>query len=288
MLRSTLILLLAIVSIPLLAQERIQPGKMYKGGDQIYAPLTGTVLTIPDHWRGYGTLETEMLTLSSDTSNATLRIFSVQDNLVSIKNRLPMGVELAPGVEIKPKGDITFGDNILSSELYMTNDPKISGYFFVKCGEFGNCVGFLFGTQTKTHELYLDGLNEMMHEVSLQEPSIVEPGADFDWAKELGEKHLFHYESNNSGIMGNQLWLCSDGSFTAKLKRKGMFNDKSQKKIKGNHSGTYRLEGVGTTGTIILYFPKFKEERSFPTEFKEGEIYINGVKYFKAVHTKCQ
>lgn len=288
MFKSTLILLLALFSHLLLAQEVIQPGKMYKGGDQIYAPFTGTLLTIPEHWRGYGTLETEMLTLSSDTSDASLRIFTVEDNLVSIKNSLPMGIELAKGAEIKPTGEITFDDNILSTELYMTNNPNISGYFFVKCGEYGNCVGFLFGAQTNKHQLYLKGLNQMLQEVSLQQPSMKELGENFNWAQELNGQYLFHYESNNSGIMGNQLWLCSDGSFTAKLKRKGMFNDKSQKKIKGNHSGTYSFKGVGPTGTLVLYFPKFKEERTFSTELKLGEVYIEGIKYFKAVHNKCQ
>jgi len=271
------------------AQERIQAGKLYKGGDYLYAPLTGTSLTIPEHWRGYGTRETEMLTLSSDTSNATLRIFSVKDNLVSIKSRMQNGFEITPGVEILPVGDAKFEDNILSTELTMSNDKNISGYYFVKCGEYGNCVGFLFGTQTKTHASYFDGLYEMLHEVTLEEPKIVEPGGDYDWAKELNGKHLFHYESSRSGTLGNQLWLCDDGTFTAKLKRKGMFNQGNQRKIKGNHSGTYRFEGVGTEGVLALTFTSRDGfEMVLKATWKAGDIYFNGVKYYKAVHQKCR
>lgn len=289
MLRTTLILALSLFTLGSIAQEVVQSGKMYKGGEKIYDPQTGTTMTIPEHWRGYGTLDVEMLTLNSDTSNASLRIFGVQDNLVSIKNRLPSGVELAPGVVIKPKGEITFGDNILSTELFMTNDPNISGYYFVKCGDYGNCIGFLFGASTKTHELYFDALNEMLHEVTLGQPTQVEPGEDFNWSKELSDKHLFHYESNNTGIMGNQVWLCENGTFTAKLKRKGMFKEGQQGRIRGNQSGTFHFEGVGKQGVLVMKFDKYKDQEfRLDTEYREGDIYINGIKYFKAIHTKCR
>jgi len=273
----------------LYAQERIAPGRMYQGGDQLYAPLTGTTLTVPPHWMGYGTTETEMLTLNSDTSSATLRIFSVQDNLVSIKSRIKNGFQITAGVSILPIGEPLFEDNILSVELTLSNDPNISGYYFVKCGEYGNCVGFLLGTQTKTHSRYFDGLYKMLHEVSLDEPKIVEPGADFDWSKELSGKHLFHYKSNNSGILGNQIWLCSDGTFTAKIKRKGMFNEGDQKKLKGNHSGTYRFEGVGLKGSLILVFSgRTDYEITLEGTWRDEDIYFNGVKYYRAIHQKCR
>lgn len=289
MFRITLSFLGLLCLLSLSAQERIQPGKMYKGGDYLYAPLTGTSLKIPAHWRGYGTQETEMLTLSSDTSNATMRIFSVQDNLVSIRSRISSGFEISPGVVIMPVGEPNFSDNILSTELVMSNDKNISGYYFVKCGEYGNCLGFLFGTQTKTHTLYFDGLNEMLHDVTLEEPKIVEAGGDFNWANELGGKHLFHYESNRSGTLGNQIWLCSDGTFTAKIKRKGMFNQGNQKKIKGNHNGTYRFDGVGTQGKLILVFESMDSvSMELAGAWKDGDIYFNGIKYYKAVHQKCK
>lgn len=274
--------------ISLNAQERIQQGKMYKGGDFVYAPLTGTYFTIPEHWRGYATQETEMMTLSSDTSNATLRIFSVKDNLVSIKKRINAGFQITPGVVIRPIGEPNFQDNILSTEVSMSNDKNISGYYFVKCGEYGNCIGFLFGTQTKTHGLYFDGLYEMLHKVALKEPTIVEPGADYNWSKELSGKHLFHYESSSSGTLGNQLWLCADGTFTANLKRKGMFNKGNQKKIKGNHSGNYRLEGIGKEGVLVLTFDSMNGyEMVLKGVWKDNEVYFNGVKYYKAIHQRC-
>jgi hypothetical protein len=286
--RFFLSLLLLFSIFNLAGQERIQQGKMYSGGDHVYAPLTGTSMVIPEHWRGYGTQETEMLTLSSDTSNATLRIFSVQDNLVSIKNRLKGRFEIAPGVAIIPIGEATFTDNILSTELTMSNDKNISGYLFVKCGRYGNCVGFLFGSQTKTHELYYDELNKVLHQVELSEPKIVEPGGDYNWANELNGKHLFHYESSRSGTLGNQLWLCSDGTFTANLKRKGMFNKGNQRKIRGNHSGKYKFEGIGKEGVLILNFDKMDGyEMVLKGTWEDNEIYFNGVKYYRAVHQKC-
>lgn len=289
MLKTVCSIVFILMAFQLSSQERIQQGKMYKGGDQVYAPLTGTYITIPEHWRGYATQETEMMTLSSDTSSATLRIFSVQDNLVSIKNRMNNGFEIAPGAVIKPIGTPSFEDNILTSEVTMSNDKNISGYFFVKCGEYGNCVGFLFGTQTKTHALYFDKLNDLLHQVTLKEPTIVEPGADFDWSTALSGKHLFHYESNSSGTLGNQIWLCSDGTFTANLKRKGMFNNGNQKKIKGNHTGTYRLEGVGLEGVLVMNFDRMDGyEMVLKGTWKENEVYFNGVKYYKAVHQKCK
>ena len=283
----SIIFLLLLVNLN--GQERLQQGKMYKGGDYVYAPQTGTYFTIPAHWRGYATQETEMMTLSSDTSNATLRIFSVKDNLVSIKNRMTSGFQITPGVVIKPVGNPTFEDNILSAEVKMSNDKNISGYYFVKCGEYSNCVGFLFGTSTKTHTSYFDELDKMLHDVALKEPTLVEPGADFDWSKELSGKHLFHYESSSSGTLGNQLWLCADGTFSANLKRKGMFNKGNQKKIKGNHSGTYRFEGVGKEGVLVMTFDSMDGyEMVLKGVWKENDIYLNGVKYYKAIHQKCK
>ena len=272
----------------LAAQEVIQAGKMYQSGDQLYVPLSGISMTIPPHWRGYGTRETEMLTLNSDTSNATLRIFVVQDNLVSMKSALPKGIVLGPDVEIKTKGEITFEENMLSAELYMSNDPNISGYYLAKCGEFGNCVGFLLSTQSKTHTRYFNGLKQLMLDLKLEKPSISAVGADYNWAKELTNKYIFHYESNRTGTLGNQIWLCPDGSFTAKIKRKGMFNQGQQKKIKGNYSGKYRIEGTGLEGVLILSFPKLNgEERIFKTNLINEEVYIEGIIYYMAINTKC-
>lgn len=66
--RSIFSVLLFMLIFGAMAKERIQIGKMYKGGDYVHTPLTGIYMTVPEYWRGYATAETEMMTLSSDTS----------------------------------------------------------------------------------------------------------------------------------------------------------------------------------------------------------------------------
>lgn len=284
----TVILFLSILTFTSFGQEAVEAGKMYKGGENIFDPETGTTLTIPPHWRGYATMQTDMLTLNSDTSNASLRIFAVEDNLVSIKNQLNTGIEIGPGSYIKPKGEITFDDNILVAELYLTDDPKTSGYYMVKCGQYGNCIGYLFGAETRNYKDYYEAVYSNFQAITLGQPTQGAAGENYNWAAELSGKYLFHYESNNTGIRGNQIWLCSDGSFTANLKRKGIFKEGDDRRIRGNHFGKYKLEGIGKEGVIVLNFDKVEEEIVLKTEFRDGDIYINNIKYFVASNTKCQ
>lgn len=67
-----------------------------------------------------------------------------------------------------------------------------------------------------------------------------------------------------------------------------MLNKGNQRKITGKHSGRYRLEGIRKEDVLVMTFDRLDGyEMVLKTTWKDQEIYLNGVKYYKAIHQKC-
>ncbi|WP_268122738.1 hypothetical protein [Roseivirga pacifica] len=282
-------LLLVLLSFSSFAQETIRTGKIYKGGDYIDIPWHGIKLTIPPKWKGYATEGTEMLTLSNDTANVTLRGFPVEDNLQIIKAELVSGMELTPGIEIKSAGEVKTTATSLKSELKISSNSQNNGYLQIECGESGQCVGLLINTNARNHASFESTLQTFFDNMEIGEPTAPSANSSYVWSEELNDKHIFHYESSLKGTLDNEFWLCPDGTFTARIKRKGTFKNYSGRTLRGKQKGTYKIEGKGEEGRIILTFSHSPNTQVIlEGKQQNGEIYFNDVKYFLAYHGNCK
>lgn len=270
-----------------LPQQRLQPSKTYTEGDTIVAPLYGISFVIPDHWSGFLTRETQVFTLNSDTTgDVKVIVFPSEGKLEDIEARWSKGVELSPEFKVMPTGALVVSEGELTCEFHLENNESLKGYVLAKCGGYGHCYTMVLTAPYNIYTRYKTTLHKLSGRMDFVEPSITGPYEEFDWSETLSHKYLFTYQSGGGSTKGNHLWLCPDGTFHAKLQRRGLLKD-AVGDYKGRHTGTYQTEGKGPSGKLLL---RFKELSSLDLnlEIKDDLIFINGERYSIAENKKCK
>ena len=269
------------------AQERVKPSKGYLAGDTIISPLYGIKLILPDHWNGFLTRGTEVFTLSSDTTGETsIMIFPSEESLKTIETRWNGHVELSPGIDIIPTIPPKIKEDKLQTEFSFSGNENRMGYSIAQCGDYGFCyTAFLIVNKTSGPN-YRNTMDKLSKYITFFEPTITEYYGDYNWEQELNGKYLITYERGGGSTKKNHLWLCEDGTFQSRITRKGGLKG-STGKYKGKLSGTYSIDGIGSTATILLNFEKLSP-LELPLEIKDEVIYMNGLRYSVGGHNQCK
>ena len=286
-LSTALIITLMAINLPVKAQERVKPSRVYQAGESITAPVYGLTLILPENWRGYLTRETSIFTLNCDSVNdVNIRVFPSEESLASIKARWSQGVELSPGLKAMPIGEVEKTHNGLKTEFEFNGNPGVKGFSRVECGSYGHCYTAFITAPTTIYKDYINALEKLAEGTSFKEPWLEDFYGDHDWNEALSAKYIFNYDIGEGSRKTNQLWLCENGTFETKIIRK-----KALKGIAGPYhgkqKGTYRIEGVGPTGVLILEFKDLAPLR-LDLLFKEEHIFINEQRFLASAHDKCQ
>ncbi|MEM9327455.1 MAG: hypothetical protein AAGA85_17445 [Bacteroidota bacterium] len=279
-------LLAFAMCFPLLAQDRVQPARDYKAGEEFYAPLNGIKFRVPEGWSGYVPMGTDVFSMRLDSARELdIMVRAGADNLEQIKARLDQGSEMARGIFARPIGEFEINGSRVTGSFYFSNDKSRKGHVLAKCGEFGKCATMVVITPAPSHEKYKDLLAGIADNLFFVAPTLEEQFADYDWSVQLRGKYLVLYEGTNTSLKANHLWLCSDGTFRSKAERKG--EQKGQAgPYSGNKKGTYRLMGMGMQGRLVLEYKK-ADDLDIILTLKDQQVYLNGDRYVVSNNTKC-
>src|SRR5882672_7931436 len=101
-----LIIIATIFSLPLVAQNkksRLQPGRLYEGGETLFAPRFGFTAKVPDGWQGLLPEGSEVFSLSSMTAVfGEMYVFGrEQGDLNSMKAAWAKGFDLTETIRLK-------------------------------------------------------------------------------------------------------------------------------------------------------------------------------------------
>ena len=276
-----------LLNTALSAQERVQPNKGYLAGETIESPLYGIKLVLPDHWNGFLARDTEVFTLNSDTTLETsIMIFPSEENLKAIESRWNSKVELSPGMELIPSEPPRIRDGKLKSEFTFSGDQTRMGYSLAQCGDFGFCYTAFLIINKSSGPKYQGVLDKLSEHIGFFAPTLTSIYGDYNWADQLKGKYVVTYETAGYSVKQNHLWLCEDGTFQARIKRKGGFKG-STGKYKGKLRGTYQIEGIGANGKILLNFEKLSP-LELPLEIRDDVVYMNGLRYSISEHNQCK
>ncbi len=283
----TMAIILSFCHVNCLAQERVKPSKAYRAGDTIQSPLYGIRLILPEHWNGFLSRGTEVFSLNADTTmETTLMIFPSEEDLKNIETRWNRKIELSPGVEILPVEPPKIDKGKLQTEFSFSGNENRMGYSMAQCGDYGFCYTAFLITNKAKGAYYANTMEQLSQYITFFEPTLTDFYGDYQWANELGNKYMVTYESAGYSTRQNHLWLCKDGTFEAQIKRKGGFKGTTGD-YKGKQKGTYKIKGVGSTGSILLNFNKLSP-LELPLEIKEEVIYMNGLRYSVSNNIKCR
>jgi len=258
-------------------------------GDTINAPMFGIKMILPAHWNGFLARGTEVFTLESDTAlGTTIMVFPSEEDLNKIEARWNGGVELSPGMDLVPTEPPKIREGKLKSEFKFSGDENRIGYSFAQCGDFGYCYTALLVVNKSSAHHYRDVVDKLSDYVSFYEPTLTDFYGDYNWSEQLKGKYMVTYESAGGySVKQNHLWLCEDGTFISRIKRKGGFKGTTGD-YKGKLRGTYQIDGVGSTGKLLLNFDKLSP-LELPLEIKEDVVYMNGLRYSVASeHDQCK
>jgi hypothetical protein len=292
--KALFVIIATILSVQSVAQKksRLQPGRLYEGGETLFAPRLGFTAKVPDGWQGLLPEGTEVFSLSSMTSVfGEIYVFGrEQGDLNAMKVVWGKGIDFTESIKLKAIDPVIKND-ILSSEVIGEGDAINKGnraFAIAKCNPSGPCVTLLTLAPIQFFEAVKNVAIKFMETSSFEPPSNAPIHADLEWKEFLSNKSLLAYIDMDGGSKQNTVDFCADGTFTSSVKKKG-FLKKENPKYNGNNAGQWTVEGVGEQTKLRL---TFKKKDVPPLEvtltIKEEKIFANGERYFIAQSTKCK
>jgi len=270
------------------AQDRLKPGQIYQQGQEIFAPMVGYKGVVPEDW--FGTLpqgEEVFLMIPNGNANGYMFISANQYPISILKENWKHDFSLTDEIVISLKGETKIEGNKMTGEFDVTGarEPFV-GYAEAIEGGYGWTVVMILLSPVSQQETYMKNFKQLLASSVIEEPSLGTMYGDFDWAKFLKNKYLMSYISSTQFKEQDEIWLCPDGTFRAKIKSKGrLVVEKSP--YKGNNKGTWTAEGVGENGLLHLMMPK-SDDITLKMEIKDDKIFINGGRFFALESDSCK
>jgi len=261
------------------SNKTLRPGKMYNQGEEIFAPRVGIKSTIPKGWAGMLPQGSEVfLLMAQDGENGEIyAAANYNDDIKSAKERWNKGVEIVSDIVVKSTGNSGMrGEDTYYSELEIIQHKGIKAqskaYAEIKCGPFGNCVAVMLVYSSGNYEKQIAALSGFMDEMEFIEPREGNMYSDFDWSEFLSSKYLTSFRYTDTSGKQNQIWLCPDGTFRSIIKRKGLAKT-GDKSLNGRKSGTWKAEGIGEQGALLLKMKKIPDEIRVELRVEEDKFY---------------
>ncbi len=270
------------------AQDRLKPGAIYQQGEEIFAPMVGYKGVVPDGW--FGTLpqdEEVFLMIPNGNTNGYMFISANQYPISTLKENWKLDFSLTDEIVVSIKGVPKIEGNNMTADFDVTGTREpFAGYAVAIEGGFGWTIVTILLSPVSQKETYLKNFDQLLASSVIEKPSIGTIYGDFDWAKFLKNKYLMSYISSNQYKEQDEIWLCPDGTFRAKIKSKGrLVVEKSP--YKGNNKGTWTAEGIGEKGLLHLVLPK-QNDVTLKMEIKDDKIFINGGRFFALEYNDCK
>jgi hypothetical protein len=290
--RSVTVLLLFFISFACGAQsgKRIQPGKVYEAGEALYAPRFGFRASVPTGWIGVLPRQSEVFLLTSYTSPAEVFVLARESATIDqLKKEWDLGFEMNNQIRLTAKGS-TVTNNTLSAEVVAVGDyinKSMRGYAVARCSDGGSCVTALAVMPTPQFEEIKKLVDAFMAAATFEAPSFASPYADFVWKDFLTSKMVTTYSYLVDGSKESTVHLCADGSFTAKVTKKGILKNQNPD-YKGKLAGKWTVEGIGERGKLSLTFDKGLSPLNVELTIKEEQIFAGGERYFVANSDTCK
>lgn len=290
-----LVLLGMAFSIPVIGQsakKRIQPGRMYNSQDTLFSPRFGFSSQVPVGWIGTLPRESEVFLLTSvDGSSGEIFIFGrAATDLFQLAEVWKQGVDVTETLRLKAV-DPKVSGSVLKSEViaeggYLQNQNK--AFAATKCGDQGTCITILAVGTEQSYQSVSAAAMELLDKGTFIVPSIESPYENFDWKEFLSNKLMITYDQVVGGARQTQINLCEDGTFSAKVKKRGIMRNVNPE-YKNRMSGTWTVVGEGPQATLNLTFnKKGLSPLSVPLTLKEEALFVGEERYYASEATGCK
>lgn len=286
-------LLLPTALLAQLPSSRVKPATLYHAGDTVTSPRLGLRTQIPQGWSGMLPRDTEVFLLMPET-NIAGEIYVIVNEKITLEKltqRWKTGIELSPGLTLKPEGEITSrGTGVISATgtLAGANANTSQGriYAEAKCSPVGFCVTYLATAEPTYIASVKASLQQFVDNTVFSQPSTESPYANFNWKKFLDGKLLLAIGYNPDGKHVDEVDLCADGSFRSEITRTGIFKGQA-KGYQGSKRGTWAVVSHGEKAIITFTFEKLPAV-DIEIEGRDEEIYIKGSRYFVGESDRCR
>lgn len=274
-----------------LPSDRISPGVMYYAGDTVRSIRLGLYAIIPPGWKGVLPRDTDVVVLVPE-QNSSATIYAVlNQNMTLAQQKISMeqGFELSEGLTMSPDGPVTQRGNdviVANAKLSGTKANKAAKFYVAsKCNPVGYCLAFVASADAADFSKAQTALQSLVDHMVFEDMSHISPFARFDWKQFLSNKILLRFRRDASGKQEDELNLCQDGTFRARITRSGGFD--LPKEYEGKNSGQWSVTSDNDKATITLTFKKLKSI-TLQLQAKDEEIYVNGNRYFVGESETCK
>lgn len=274
------------------SKTRLQPGRLYSEGEEIYSPTFGFTSKVPTGWVGALPRETEVFLLNSNSGFfGEMYVFGrEQTDLNRLAEDWKKGVKVTETLTLvaenpRVDGSLLFGDVKATGNFVNKN---YRGFAAVRCGDKGYCITVLAVSLEENTSVVKNAAFEFLNSGVFDMPRIIDPFEGFDWKAFLSNKLMVSYDQILGGQKQSEVNLCGDGSFNARVRKKGLLRD-TNPEYKGRMAGTWRVEGEGSQAVLTLEFSKKNlSPLTVNLIFVEEQLMVGNERYYASESQECR
>jgi hypothetical protein len=273
------------------SKTRLQPGRLYAAGEEVYAPTFGFTSKIPTGWVGALPRETEVFLLNANSGFfGEMYVFGRENtDLNRLAEDWKSGVKVTETLTLVAENPKLEG-SLLSSEVRATGsfvNKNYRGFAATRCGDKGYCITVLAVYLEENAAEAKGAALEFLSTGIFDAPKIIDPFEGFDWKEFLSNKLMVSYDQILGGQKESEVNLCANGNFTARVRKKGLLRD-TNPEYRGRMSGVWNVEGNGSEAVLRLEFSNKKlNPLTVNLKFVDEQLMVGSERYYASESQSC-
>jgi hypothetical protein len=271
------------------AASQIQPGRIYRGGEQISDPSLGLRLTMPAGWQGRLAPDGESFQMESDAGGGYMVVLADRVTEAEARQRMAEPVDLGGGVVLTPASavqDVAAGH--LTAGYTVRGAPaEYVGTVDVRLTQSGLSVAFVLLSPPAAAAEQRETMREFAFSLGVEQP-VAPAGSGEEWEPYLRGLYLARYFTRTGYTESTQIWLCSDGTFSYDSQGGG-FGGGASGAARAAGGGRWSATGAGERGTLVLDWSD-GERTTFELRYDYGQnrVYLNGERMLRGKNERCR
>jgi hypothetical protein len=266
---------------------------LYASGEEVYAPTFGFTAKIPNGWVGALPRETEVFLLNANSGFfGEMYVFGRETtDLNRLAQDWKAGVKVsetltlvADDPKVDETGSLLFG-NVRAKGNFVNKNYE--GFAVTRCGNKGFCITVLAVALEENASAVKSTALEFLINGTFDTPRTIDPFEDFDWQEFLSNKLMVSYGQVLGGQKQSEVNLCGDGSFNARVRKKGLLRDINPE-YRGRMAGTWRVQGEGSQAVMTLEFSKKNlSPLTVNLKFVDEQLMVGTDRYYASESQQC-
>lgn len=260
-------------------------GERHESGSRVLLTSAPHSIALPDHWFGLLT-EGGVFLMVSESEPGMVMLMESHSHPGALVEELRAPLPFDEGLTLEPLSVVQKGEEIEGRYRLTVSDQPIVGILRTRVLATGGSVVVLHVGPESDEGASLGLINAIINSIQHHSEAELNQLGKSSWSSRLGGQQLEYYRSGDGVADQQMVALCSDGTYIQSDGHSGYYSTPGVASFSASGSGQER--GYWRVVGNHLVVEASDGMVSYQLGWSEGELYLDGERWFIRPNTLCQ